>query len=134
MRHYAAVGHGQAPLLAEGIHVRYVVAQPVHLPVSGGGPASRPCCRHATASIVRTYGMDGDVPRYALPSLNLADLRAAYLAKDITYLLGMDDTDPDHHQLESKLRGRSARPDAAATWALVTLPQCERAGRPSRPR
>ena len=54
--------------------------------------------------------MDGDVPRYALPSLNLADLRAAYLAKDITYLLGMDDTDPDHHQLDQSCAGEAQGP------------------------
>ncbi len=112
VQHYAAVGHGQAPLLAEGIHIRYVVANPsIYLYLGSSRPVvPGPGC---TGVDRWRYGVGSGVPRYALPSSNLADLRAAYLAKDITYLLGTDDDDPNHHQL-----GRSCAAEAQGPTRL----------------
>jgi pimeloyl-ACP methyl ester carboxylesterase len=106
VQHYAVVGHGPEPLLAEGIHVRYVIANPsTYLYLTAARPVvPAPGC----ISVDRwRYGVSSGVPRYARPSSNLADLRAAYLAKDITYLLGMDDNDPNHHQLDRSCAGEA---------------------------
>ena len=109
VQHYAAVGHGQAPLLAEGIHVRYVVANPSTYLYLG---SRRPVVPAPGCIIVDhwRYGVSSGVPRYALSSSNLADLRAAYLAKDITYLLGTDDNDPNHHQLDRSCAAEAQGP------------------------
>ena len=105
VQHYAAVGHGQAPLLTEEVQVRYVVANPsVYLYLD----ATRPVIPAAEcASVDRwEYGLGSGLPRYALPSPDLARMRAAYLAKNITYLLGTADNDPNQHQLDEAARLR----------------------------
>lgn len=99
VQHNAAIGYGQAPILTEGIHTRYVVANPsVYLYLDAARPVvPAPGC----ANVDRwKYGLGGGMPRYAHQPLDRAELRTAYLARSITYLPWAADKDPDHHQLD----------------------------------
>lgn len=109
VQHYAAIGHGQAPLLKDGIRIRYVVANPsAYLYFN----AARPVTPAAGCTKVDRweYGFGGGVPRYALRPLNPDRLRAEYLAKDIVYLLGTADNDPNHHQLDRSCAAEAQGP------------------------
>jgi pimeloyl-ACP methyl ester carboxylesterase len=106
VQRYAVIGHGQAPLLNEGVHLRYVVANPSDYVYLG---ATRPVAPAPGCSAVDRwgYGLAGGLPRYASQSPDPERLRTAYLSKDIVYLLGTADTDPNHPQL-----GRSCAAEA----------------------
>ncbi len=109
VQHYAAIGHGQAPILTAGIHIRYVVANPsVYLYLDAARPvAPAPGC----ANVDRwKYGLGGGMPRYVHQPLDRAELRTAYLAKNITYLLGTADNDPNHHQLDRSCAAEAQGP------------------------
>jgi len=99
VQRYAAVGHGQASLEQAGVHIRYIVANPSsYLYFSQERPAPAP----ASCGKVNHwhYGLDGRLPPYVSEPLVPTALERAYRAKDITYLLGTADNDPNHHQLD----------------------------------
>jgi hypothetical protein len=105
VQRYAAVGHGQGPLLQLGVHLRYVVAnpssyvyfrpaRPLDAVRADGTPASCPKLDRWQ------YGLDGRLPSYASQPVDPQALERDYLARDIVYLLGTADNDPAHHQLD----------------------------------
>jgi hypothetical protein len=106
VQHYAAISHGQAPLLNTGIHIRYVVANPsVYLYFTSARPVAPPT---PCPGVNRwQYGLGSGLPRYALRPVEPDALRAAYLARDITYLLGTADTDPTESQLDRTCAGEA---------------------------
>jgi pimeloyl-ACP methyl ester carboxylesterase len=106
VQHYAAIGHGQPPLEQNGVHIRYVVANPsVYLYFTPARPVSLPgtCARLDRWE----YGVSGGVPRYAEQPVEPSLLRQNYLARDIIYLLGEADNDPNHHQLDRTCAGEA---------------------------
>jgi pimeloyl-ACP methyl ester carboxylesterase len=109
VQRYAAVGHGQTPLLMTGVHIRYVVANPSDYLYFD---AARPFAPTPGCSTVNRwpYGLGGGMPRYAAQRLDPEQLRADYLAKDIVYLLGTADNDPNHPQLDRSCAGEAQGP------------------------
>jgi pimeloyl-ACP methyl ester carboxylesterase len=99
VQRYAAVGHGQGPLERTGIPIHYVVANPssyLYFSPERPVPALAECF-----NVDRwQYGLDGRLPRYVLEPVAPAALERAYRARDVVYLLGTADTDPNHRQLD----------------------------------
>ncbi|AMP01565.1 hypothetical protein CAter282_3781 [Collimonas arenae] len=107
VQRYAAVGHGQGPLLRLGVHLSYVVANPSdYLYLTPERPIDTN--RHADGASSQQcpgvnrwpYGLGGDLPRYVSQPIDPQALGRDYLARDIVYLLGTADNDPAHHQLD----------------------------------
>jgi hypothetical protein len=101
---YAVVGRGDAALAAVGVRTRYVVANPSSYvyftperPSPGGGFALPPAGACPGYDDWR-YGLAGNLPPYLTDAP--ATLQARYLARDVTYLLGTRDTNPNHRVLD----------------------------------
>lgn len=105
---YAVVARGEAPLAGRGIAVRYVIANPSSYvyfdtlrPDADGGfsPYDPTCCPGFNDW---KYGLDA-LPAYALDNPAARSERGferAYLARDVTLLLGDADSDPEHPALD----------------------------------
>jgi pimeloyl-ACP methyl ester carboxylesterase len=109
VQRYAVVGRGEAALLKAGTSVRYVVANPSSYvyfntdrpqldskltdmrfaPFDGGS------CKKFNRW---KFGVE-DPPPYVGENL-FANMEAAYARRDVIYLLGLDDTDPNHPELD----------------------------------
>ena len=106
VQRYAAVGHGEAALGGAPIHVRYVVANPsTYLYFTDERPDSSgafvPFDARACPSFDRwNYGLRSGVPAYVAAQSSVAELEAAYLRRDVVYLLGTHDTLPDADGLD----------------------------------
>ena len=53
------------------------------------------------------HGLGGGLPRYGGKQVDPQALRRAYLARDVTYLLGTADTDAGHRQLDRSCAGEA---------------------------
>ncbi len=96
VQRYAVVGNGAGALEARGIGVRYVVANPSsYVWFSPERPRPVGECRDADRW---KYGFEGDVPPYV--TQDAAALEKRYVQRDVTYLLGSADTDPQHPALD----------------------------------
>jgi hypothetical protein len=108
VQRYAIAGRGDAALLRAGVAVRYVVANPSSYAYFS---ADRPVPAIA-ASCPRyndwKYGM-AKLPPY-LASRAPADLEKSYLARRVIYLLGTEDTDPNHRELDKSCMGEAQGP------------------------
>lgn len=106
VQRYAAVGHGQGPLLRQGVHLRYVVANPSsYLYFTSDRPIDvNQRADGMTIACLKAnrwgYGFDGGLPSYVSQPVDPQALERDYLAQDIVYLLGTSDIDPAHHQLD----------------------------------
>lgn len=114
VQRYAVVGRGEATLTQAGIAVRYVVANPSsYLYFSDDRP--RPdgsLAPFADAARCPTfdrwkYGLAG-APAYA--GSEAAGLERQYVARDVVYLLGTADTDPNHPMLDRSCAGMAEGP------------------------
>jgi len=98
VQRYAIAGRGEAALARENIGVRYVIANPSSYAYFS---AERPAPSIA-ASCPRyndwKYGMD-QRPAY-LAAISPGDLEQRYVSRQVTYLLGTRDTNPDHPALD----------------------------------
>jgi hypothetical protein len=100
---YAIVGRGDAALTAAGVRTRYVVANPSSYvyfspqrPVSGGFalPDRASCPGYDNWR----YGVAGGLPPYVTE--DAGKLQQRYFSRDVTYLLGTRDTNPNHRVLD----------------------------------
>jgi pimeloyl-ACP methyl ester carboxylesterase len=92
VQRYAVLGNGDAALRAIDVSMRYVVANPSsYLYFSADRPV--PVSGACRALNRWKYGFDGDLPPYASASPALLERR--YATRDVIYLLGGADTDPD---------------------------------------
>lgn len=104
VQRYAATSRAVGPLAKAGISIRFVVASPSSYlyfspdrPQSDGGFA--PADSGACPKVDRwKYGL-GERPPYAADRSG-AELEQAYLARDVTLLLGSLDTNPHHPALD----------------------------------
>lgn len=101
VQRYAAVGHGAGA----GLQVRYVVANPSSYLWFGPdrpGPDGRPGPFEGAAACPGwdswKYGLSGDLPPYVTG--DAASLESRYVSRDVVYLLGAADTDPNHRQID----------------------------------
>ncbi|HUN46430.1 MAG TPA: hypothetical protein VMU85_07920 [Stellaceae bacterium] len=114
VQRYAVAGHGEAALARVGITLRYVVANPSSYlyfsddrPLPGGGFAPFGAAARCPSFDHWKYGLAG-APAYV--GTDGAALERQYLARDVVYLLGTADTDPNHPQLDRSCAGMAEGP------------------------
>jgi hypothetical protein len=117
VQRYAVVGKAASVAAAQGIHVRFVIANPSsYLYFSGDRPESKSApftfaLHHGLAcgDFDRwKYGIH-DPPPYVkkVAAGGWQPLEDAYAKGDVIYLLGTDDTDPHHPELDISCAGEA---------------------------
>ena len=115
VQRYAIAVKGEAPLLRRDIHLRYVVANPSSYlyfgddrPLPDGSLAPFAGAAACPQFNRWKYGLAAGLPAYvASPA---AALEASYAARDVIYLLGTADTNPDHPLLDKSCAGEAQGP------------------------
>lgn len=110
VQRYAAVGRGESELAAQKIHVRYVVANPAtylyfsdkRMQADGEFLAVDP--KSCPAFNAWNMGLTDKTPSYLAQPISTAALEKSYLARDVIYLLGTADNDPNADALGSSCR------------------------------
>jgi pimeloyl-ACP methyl ester carboxylesterase len=105
VQRYALLGHDQPELKAAGVQVRYVVANPSSYAYFD---ERRPVAfSHAGCPDFNRwkYGL-ADLPAYA-EGRTPAQLKESYAQRDIVYLLGQQDTDPNHPALDKRCEAKA---------------------------
>jgi pimeloyl-ACP methyl ester carboxylesterase len=118
LQRYAVVGRGGDALEKVGIHIRYVIANPSsYVYFSPERPELKPQSVFLFATPVNTcsdnynrwkYGVL-DPPPYAA-SENFVEFEMRYIRRDVVYLLGTKDTDPNHPALDKSCPGEDEGP------------------------
>ena len=110
VQRYVAVGHGAGP----GLKVRYVIANPSSYlwfdalrPGSDGAPVAT-CPGYNRWK----YGLEGGLPPYVKDPA--ATLEARYISREVVYLLGARDTDPNQRDLDRSCAGMAEGPNRLA--------------------
>ncbi|VVN83901.1 alpha/beta hydrolase [Pseudomonas fluorescens] len=105
VQRYALLGHDQPELKAAGVQVRYVVANPSSYAYFD---ERRPVAfSHAGCPDFNRwkYGL-ADLPAYA-EGQTPAQLKENYAKRDIVYLLGQQDTDPNQPALDKRCEAKA---------------------------
>ena len=105
---YAIAGRAEAALQRDGIGVRYVVANPssyAYFSADRPQPAIAVSCKGYNDW---KYGMDNRPPYLAAPSI--AELERSYVARRVIYLLGTQDTNPNHPALDKSCMAEAEGP------------------------
>ncbi|WP_095152366.1 alpha/beta fold hydrolase [Pseudomonas sp. Irchel s3b5] len=108
VQRYALLGHAQPALEAAGVKVRYVIANPSSYAYFD---ERRPVAfSHAGCPQFNRwkYGL-ADLPAYG-EGQSPAQLQEKYLKRDIVYLLGQQDTDPNHPALDKSYEAKAQGP------------------------
>jgi hypothetical protein len=118
VQRYAVVGRGGDILMRSGVHVRYVIANPSsYVYFSPERPVLDPHGDFTFALPAKTcfgkydhwkYGIQ-DPPPY-LDGASFANLEQRYLRRDVIYLLGTKDIDPNHPALDKSCSGEDEGP------------------------
>ncbi len=103
VQRYSVVGRGEAALVARGLMLRYVVANPSsYLYFSDDRPM--PVDRAACPQFDRwKYGLAGAPPYVG----DTTGMEARYAGRQVVYLLGTADTDPQHPALDTSCEGEA---------------------------
>ncbi len=130
VQRYAVAGRGEAALQASGIPVRYVVANPssyAYFSPDRPEPAIAASCPGYDAW---KYGMQSR-PSY-LADADPAALERGYVARRVIYLLGTQDTNPNHPALDRSCMGEAQGPFRFARGhAYVAAMQARDGGTPN---
>ena len=107
---YAVLNALDEKLRAAGLALRYVVANPSsYLYFTDERPLASGFAAYNRAACVRfntyRYGVES-LPRYA-GEANGSELFKRYAARDVTYLLGTEDNDPEHRDLDKSCAARA---------------------------
>lgn len=106
VQRYAVVGNGPDALARAGIATRFIVANPSsYIWFSAERPAPNPTC---AGFADWRYGLTGRLPAYVTGTP--AALEARYVGRDVTYLLGTRDINPNHPQLDKSCAGETQGP------------------------
>jgi pimeloyl-ACP methyl ester carboxylesterase len=108
VQRYAIAGKADADLTRRGIGVRYVVANPstyAYFDSQRPEPSIAASCRGFNRW---KYGME-DRPPY-LAAANPKDLERRYVSREVIYLLGTDDDDPNHEDLDKNCGAQAQGP------------------------
>ncbi|MCP1496459.1 hypothetical protein J2Y86_001166 [Pseudomonas migulae] len=106
MQRYAVVNHLDAGLKSSGLHIRYIIASPSsylyfddnRLQVGGFSPVTTVIC----PSYGRyRYGLEGAPAYVQTQQLSPQQLFARYAARDVTYLVGAKDNNPNSRVMDS---------------------------------
>ncbi|KAB0545626.1 alpha/beta hydrolase, partial [Pseudomonas argentinensis] len=98
VQRFALTGHGHPMLQTEGISLRYVVANPSSYAYFSPQRPVKFDAASCPGFNDWKYGMQ-NLPDYA-KGQSAQQLEQAYVSRDITYLLGQQDTDPNHPALD----------------------------------
>jgi hypothetical protein len=110
VQRYAVVGRGEAALARAGVAVRYVVANPSSY-VWFGDDRPVPMNRTTCGTVDHwSYGLAG-TPAYVEQT---DALEVRYIARDVVYLLGEMDTDPNHPSLDRSCAAEAQGPNRYA--------------------
>ena len=114
VQRYAVAGHGEEALARAGIAMRYVVANPSSYlyfnddrPLPDGRFAPFAGAASCPSFDRWKYGLAG-APAYV--GSDGAALERQYAARDVVYLLGTADTDPNHRLLDRSCAGMAEGP------------------------
>jgi pimeloyl-ACP methyl ester carboxylesterase len=115
VQRYAVAGKGESPLQGQGIHVRYVVANPssyVYFTSERPGPDGRLAPFAGAEACPRyndwKYGFAAGTPGYL--DQTMKGYEARYAARDVIYLLGTKDINPNHPVLDKSCMGEAEGP------------------------
>ena len=113
VQRYAVATQGEAVLQQQGVKLRYVVANPSsYAYFSAERPAGDGFAPFDGASCPEfdqwKYGMAARPPYLAAPTP--AQLEASYAARQVIYLLGTADTDPNHPALDKSCMAEAEGP------------------------
>jgi pimeloyl-ACP methyl ester carboxylesterase len=129
VQRYAIAGKAQGVLEGLGIGVRYVVANPssyAYFSDQRPQPAIAASCPGYNNW---KYGMDSRPAYLATPTSRM--LEQAYVARRVIYLLGTDDTNPDHPALDKSCMAEAEGPYRFARGhAYAAVMQARDAGTP----
>ncbi|NNA90989.1 alpha/beta hydrolase [Pseudomonas gessardii] len=112
VQRFALTGHAHPALQTAGISLRYVIANPssyAYFSPQRPVPFTPASCPDFNAW---KYGLQ-KLPAYA-NGQSPQQLEKAYVARDITYLLGQQDTDPNHPALD-----KSCAAEAQGAYRLI---------------
>ncbi|WP_158814808.1 alpha/beta hydrolase [Methylocapsa sp. S129] len=117
VQRYAVASRGEGALAKAGIHLRYIVANPSSYvyfsPERPAGDGLAPFDAAACPIYDRwKYGMTG-LPPY-LAGQDAAALEAAYVGRDVIYLLGAADDNPNHPELDKTCMAEAEGPNRYA--------------------
>jgi pimeloyl-ACP methyl ester carboxylesterase len=113
VQRYAVVGTAAAQLTAQGIHLRFVIANPSsYLYFSDERPAAHNGCSGWDRW---KYGIR-DAPAYVklTPTHTWAQMEADFAAADVIYLMGDEDIDPNQKDLDTSCMGEAEGPTRLA--------------------
>jgi pimeloyl-ACP methyl ester carboxylesterase len=114
VQRYAAVGKGE-----NAIPLRFIVGSPSSYvyfdderPLPGGGFGPLPGAAACPDYNRWKYGFAGGLPPYAQAAARQGTLalERSYVARDIVYLVGANDTDPNHRLLDKSCAGEAEGP------------------------
>jgi hypothetical protein len=114
VQRYAILGRGDELLGQRGVHLRYVIANPSSYAYFDGRRPDgaghfTPFPQAACPGFNRwKYGMDG-LPRYAREKPPAA-WEEGYIRRDAVYLLGTEDTNPNHRALDKSCMAEAQGP------------------------
>ncbi|HXW25100.1 MAG TPA: alpha/beta hydrolase [Xanthobacteraceae bacterium] len=105
---YAIAAKGEAALTREGIAVRYVVANPSSYAYFGSERPEPAIAASCPGYNKWKYGMEAR-PSY-LAAATPRELEERYVGRQVIYLLGALDTDPDHPALDKSCMAQAQGP------------------------
>jgi len=118
MQRYAVVGRGGDLLMRAGVHVRYVIANPSsYVYFSPERPVLNPKADFTFGTPVKScygkydnwkYGVNASPPYVG--DDNFKSMEERYLRRDVVYLLGTNDIDPNHPALDKSCSGEDEGP------------------------
>jgi pimeloyl-ACP methyl ester carboxylesterase len=109
VQRYAVLGRGEQAFGAAGVHVRYVVANPSsYVYFTAARPSAGDCAGYDDWK----YGLN-NLPPYGADSEKAA-LETRYAGRDVRYLLGTADIDPNHPALDKSCMAERQGPDRYA--------------------
>jgi pimeloyl-ACP methyl ester carboxylesterase len=116
---YAAIGKAEAGFMRGGITMRYVIGSPgsyvyfgAERPLPGGGFGPFADAAQCPDYNRWKHGFAGGLPPYVASALaaGVAALEHRYVARDIVYMVGADDTNPNHGLLDKSCAGEAQGP------------------------
>jgi pimeloyl-ACP methyl ester carboxylesterase len=108
VQRYAIAGRGEAPLTEAHIAVRYVVANPSSYAYFSDQRPEPEIAASCTGYDNWKYGMQARPDYLAKPTP--AALEEAYVARRVIYLLGTEDTNPNHPALDKSCMAEAQGP------------------------
>jgi hypothetical protein len=120
VQRYAAVGRGPDALTGRGLALRYIVGSPSSYlyfsderPRVAGGFARFSGTAACSGFNRWPYGLAGGFPPYVAWAVRegAAAIERRYAGRDLVYLLGTADNDPNHWELDRSCAGEAEGPD-----------------------